>query len=242
MFNNRGGPRGGMLWRGNSTPQRERGRGNASYQSGRGFRGHGNRGEFRGHNVGFRGFNRGFHNKDASGVGDAMVRGRSYSHYGNNRYSSNTNFSAGDQGLLGLTENNAENFRERNLPYDYKIESFDQSFTVPKFSTPDSSSSNKNEPINQSPDISSSTSSYHTAQEGNGIYHKKVDSKQGEPRMPSFISNEFTSTASNISNAGIYRCEVCGVEVTGNVVSYLYLLCLAIGKYIIGDITINCLQ
>ena len=225
MFNNRGGPRNRMPWRGNSTPQRERGRGNAVYQSGRGFRGHGNRGEFRGHNVGFRGFNRGFHNKYPSVVGDAMVRGRSYSRYGNNKYGGNTNFSAGDQGLLGLTENNAENFRERNLPYDYKIKSFDQSFSLPNFSTPDSSSSNKNEPINQSPDISSSTSSYHAAQEGNGIYLKKIDSKQGEARLLSVISNELTSTASNFSNAGIYSCEICGVEVTGNVVSYLYLLC-----------------
>ena len=221
MFNNRGGwvDRGG--WRGNSGTPVGSGRWNNRNQYGTSFRGRNDRGMSRARGMGFNEQGRGSYSRGFSIDDNFKFRGR-----GNRRVTSNNisgNWSAGDRSLRNLTRNNIEEFDNQSLLTTVKHEPVAE----PLFQTNDSSFSSTNipneEPINQSPDISSSTEPpkklNHPTARSSSILDANVQRHAPSSNQSSY--NLLHNAASAHSKSGVVRCEPCGVGIVGETVSWI---------------------
>ena len=221
MFNNRGGWGDRGNWRGFKDPRGGVGRGNIGNQRGRDFRNSSFRGDFRGRGNGFEGRYRGFHRDNLSG-NFSPYRGRGYGHnYTKN--DRNINFSAGDQSLHNFPGNNAENLISQESCHGMKKEPLDQSPILANNSTVQNSPANgfdtNIDPLNQSPDISSSTS-FVKLPDGNNSALSNINSDLQTIPFNTSNYNEMGNTQNTNSKSGVNRCEPCNVGIVGETVSF----------------------
>ena len=223
MFNNCGGWLDRGAWRGNSGTPVRGGRGNIRNPYGTGFRGRNDRAMARPRGMGYNGqglaaYGRGFSIDD-----NFKFRGR-----GNRQITTNNvsgNWSAGDQTLRNLTRNNMEKFDNPSLLTTKKHEPEAE----PSFQTNDSSYSSTNisneQPLNQSPDISSSTEPPEklTPPTSSSSSILNINMLRHVPSSNQSSYNLLHNVVNNHSKSGVVKCEPCGVGIVGETVSWINL-------------------
>ena len=222
MFNNRGG------WMERGSQRGYRGshgfgpRGNAENRH-RGFRGSGAKGEFRGRGMGFGGHNRGFRGRDtpSGGTSNPAIRG-----YRSNRDATSVgtiSYSAGDQTLMNFTGNNTNESNsqaQQRMMSNETLNSLSLHLSKSNCNEPAHFSKTNNDVVNQSPDISSSTTS---PIKPNPIHdsflpHSVTNVHQIIPSTSS--SNiDAGSNLNSCSQTGAIRCEPLDVGIVGEAVS-----------------------
>ena len=223
MFNNREGWMERGSRRGYSGSNGLGERGNAGNRH-RGFRGSGAKGEFRGRGMGFGGNNRGFRGRDSFSGGTSNSANRGYR---SNREATSVGtigYSAGDQTLLNFTGNNKN---ESNSQVQHQrmlsesLNNFSSHLSNSNCNEHPHFSNTNNEVINQSPDISSSTTSPIKVNQRNysSLPHSGTNVHQ---LIPSTSSSNIDS-GSNLNSSsqpGVIRCEPCDVGIVGEAVSF----------------------
>ena len=221
MFNNRGGWTDRGNWRGHNGPQGNNGRGNIGNAHGRGFRGSYSRGNFKSGRTGFGGPNRRVHGR-GSFYGSSKSRDRNYSRDGLNDRS--INYSAGDQSLYHFTGEKVEDpyITQNQLPRMSDTNLNQSSIHVERSNVNEAAnfSNTSKEIINQSPDISSSTTSPIKQSQPDHSSSEIADIKEKIQTVPLNPSrNSHMEIMTNSSKSIVLKCEPCDVGIVGEAVS-----------------------